>query len=945
MALNTQEDRQEEYQNLNSGQNETARALFEVNPDTIDLQNPAVERILKNACGDTYDKVKDVMIAKVGVFEKVLAKKKEVSKSPQDAFAAAFDAVYSSVLAVENDKEVVGALRNSKILADEVEMQNAHPSIQAIARRLTLLAQANKVNGGLREDGKKLKTVNGLIVLMGQLEGMQSRFSVVTVDPADVGLAAKLVDDILEQMAKLSDEDIPGALGHHARISTAWKPGVRHLAPDFIRQLLDLQNSGFLDDLSDFAGVLGSAGQASGAEAIDIDKLVQDALMPPKSAAEVEKLKRELGAAEADVTFTSDAHKLLAPDSLEAMQASLAELELEWSKNNGEGILPAGNVNARLRQLEIDKKGYEQGIQQAVANKDPHQSLSAKLTIVEAKLAYLRRLKEKSEALYVSFSKVHSALKKAGEKGVSVSSTVQKLSSSTNPSSSDFSPISLVTSFNSFKKQYLDDTKDILSGLDVLANKSSDTAEAKKKELELAKTAYSEAKSITPGKAAQKIMAAIVAKQYPDYSADRQARIARIALAEDMGVMKSADGRELRGSREKLNTLTAAGFSKLIALKYEEDGKVHEPFKGMKPEDFMNDEKLLQIVNLENGFMILAAFKMFSGTDGSDQIDFLEDRLKILLLADGLGLDPVIDEDKILDKLAIPAVRDELDNELEIRLERKGTSYIKAFSEHHDELEPKRKVAARKKRDEAYKLLLEQKRLGEVDDKEFEEQRAEIAKQAADDGIEELADDTILSGFATSPVANWLDDLGHNIGDLAQRKVGSLAKAANDNVWAAVGGTVGTGFKMGVEATKLALAPVRYPFILAGGVGRKMANFIRKEQKQPISVVAAVKEDVGKVFKVPGRLLSGAKDTAIDAAKTGAKNVKDRWTAEKYTKIKYADRSKFKKSAAEARIKRLAEEAKQEAVVIKFQGKVSDESFKSRLKAAVETAEPKAKTA
>ena len=157
-----------------------------------------------------------------------------------------------------------------------------------------------------------------------------------------------------------------------------------------------------------------------------------------------------------------------------------------------------------------------------------------------------------------------------------------------------------------------------------------------------------------------------------------------------------------------------------------------------------------------------------------------------------------------------------------------------------------------------------------------------------------------------SPPAQWLKDIGVDVGRFGKDKALAVAK-----------GTALTGVNGIVGATKLgaslawqtAMTPIRvakYPLLLAAKPVVGFINLFRSNKLNIPAIGATAREDLNRVggyFKTKGT------ETAKGIQENTGKAYKESWDSAKFKRTKYADRTKVKLDEEATRIKELGEKA------------------------------------
>lgn len=344
--------------------------------------------------------------------------------------------------------------------------------------------------------------------------------------------------------------------------------------------------------------------------------------------------------------------------------------------------------------------------------------------------------------------------------------------------------------------------------------------------LDKAKSAKSLNENLTDSQAAKKIIATLIAQQFPDMSLEDQQKMATAVLAEDVAAIQTSEGYEEFAEQASVDAIatveTVEDSQRLIGFQYKVGEKVEQPFKGLKPIDFSNwanMERLFKTgrLNHENGFFALVAFELL-GKKGSIQHVRTAQTLK-KLLAEQLGVDERMDEagiSKIVDKA--------FNAQLE-KVRPLVTAYFEHYNRNHEEWNDHTLRAIKLK----IEALNVERNLGKINEDVYGLRYKKLIEDAKDAGVLEnlgFAHDAAMASFVNSPFAQWFRDRGYDLKERAIKKGKGLAWSTTKLGASATWGLT----KFGVRVATL---PVRIPAKLAARLGVGFVNLFRANKWQP----------------------------------------------------------------------------------------------------------------
>jgi hypothetical protein len=433
------------------------------------------------------------------------------------------------------------------------------------------------------------------------------------------------------------------------------------------------------------------------------------------------------------------------------------------------------------------------------------------------------------------------------------------------------------------------------------------------KDLQKKKEALHAIHDLSDTEAAKRIIFTVVKRQHPKMSQEDQRKLVDLILADDVAriqTKKSYADLAREGSEDLKKLVEAAGEHdfkwKIIKFKYQEGGKVVEPFKDLKPGDlniWAKIEKQFDIGKLDykGGFFLLAAMAEFFGDSRgtfTEAYKKLEDKLKELIV-EQLG---------VKKRMGEPYIRTVVDEAFDKQFKR-SKALVRAHFDHYDKNHAEINTAKIKELRHRLKELDEKRRLKKVSQEVYEEKMAKILKEAKEYGVEGeigYVQDSAMRGYMNSPQAQWLRDRGVDIGRYGKDKALAVAQ-----------GTAITGLNGVVGATKLgaaftwqaAMTPLRlakYPVLLAAKPLVGFVNLFRQNKLTIPGIGATAKQDAGRVL---GYFKTKGTETSEGIKKKTAEAFGKPWAAAQYKTTKYADRSKVHLDEEAARIKELADKA------------------------------------
>ncbi len=459
-------------------------------------------------------------------------------------------------------------------------------------------------------------------------------------------------------------------------------------------------------------------------------------------------------------------------------------------------------------------------------------------------------------------------------------------------------------------------------------------------ELKKAKDDINESTNLQDNAATEKVFLSLISTQFPDMSLEDQQKLVKSVLAEDIEVIQTTKSyRELaeRGGAELFDTINCAGFrQQLIGFKYKVGDTEHEPFKGLKPEDFMHwssIEKLFDIGKLDhkNGFFALCALDVFAGSPRPLQNHHIEKRLK-LEIAKELGADSRMNVESI-NRLVQEAFDDQY---------KKAMPFVTSFFTHYNMNAPKLENYLVKRFNTEYEVLAEKHKRGEIDDEEFYMGVEDLLEKAKDAGVVDRLDfpqHTILNMLWTGKEAQWIRDRLHdlkNFGkDLTKRTAAGIAKLTAKG---ALGTLKAGGEVVSKSVWQLALysvwrIPIKYPAMILGKLPVGFINLFRKQKWTPYSIQEDVRSDwdeckssIGSLKEVPKKSFAGA----VEGTKSVVAAEAAKLEGLKHTE--YKDRSEVKLDELGQKVEKYEKESTLKAMEVVNSPFVDLDKYKERLK-------------
>ncbi|MFA7685817.1 MAG: hypothetical protein WCX95_03385, partial [Candidatus Gracilibacteria bacterium] len=437
--------------------------------------------------------------------------------------------------------------------------------------------------------------------------------------------------------------------------------------------------------------------------------------------------------------------------------------------------------------------------------------------------------------------------------------------------------------------------------------------------------------------AAKKIILAVVKRQHPKLSLEEQHNLANLILADDVAVIqtkKSYADLAKEGSEDLERLVRSASENdfrwKILKFRYQVDGKVFEPFKGLKSGDlnvWAKVEKQFSAAgkfDYQSGFYFLAAIKKFFGEDrGSFTMVYkhLEKKLKAII-AERIGVSRRMGESY---------VRRLVDEAFDHQLKESG-ELMGAHFDNYDKNKGDINKAKLKELKHQLKEIDEKRKLGKIDQEVYEEKYEKIMKEAKEYGLSkdsiDFVEDATLRGYYNSPEAQWAKDLAVDVG-----------RYGKDKAWALVKGTAATGLNATVGAAKVGtsltfqglVTPFRiakYPLLLAAKPAAGFLNLFRTNKLTPPGVIDTLKQDVGRV----GTYFSAIGTESLEGAKKKTAEAYTKpWSEAQFKRVKYSERTKVKMDEEAARIKELAEKAELKPLEIAHAPTIDFEAIRKKI--------------
>lgn len=584
---------------------------------------------------------------------------------------------------------------------------------------------------------------------------------------------------------------------------------------------------------------------------------------------------------------------------------------------------------------------FRRKIEQEIAGENRDEEMKTGRQIAEKKrqLNLLEKAEQESKGLYEALKALIDKLALASKEKIVFKITggtdldieaLKKSLKAVNLDSNTFDPKQLLDIFDEVNKFFGDGkNKDkLLVAFDkrlVVTEKLETDA---KEELEAARADAEKVKNLTDSAAAKKIIAVLVARQFPDASMEEKQKLAALILANDVTTLQTDTAYgdlAKRGSSELLDVASVEGFKgKLLDFRYKEGDKTVQPFKGLEAKEFSDwhhIEHLFAIgkLNHQTGFFVLAALEIFDGENRSIQSIKLEEKLKALL-AKQLGVEERMDEAGIV-KIVNDAFNDQ----------KKKTgplmhAYFEHFELHEHEWEENLIEALNLK----YEKLAEEMKLGKIEEAVYEKRMRELVKEAQEEGVLEKVDfaqDQAVADFWNSPHSEWLRNLGYDAKKYATNK----AKAIGAGSLRVAGRTMaGTAMLAGSLAVNTALLPVRlvkYPFMLVTKPLVLLVNLFRSNPWNPFSIRESVGTDVGRFT---GYFKGKATEVWTGAQKT-LNAVPEEWNKAKPERKEYKNRSHVDTAALDKQIHELEEKAHPTAIETAGSPFIDMEKYKKKV--------------
>lgn len=454
-------------------------------------------------------------------------------------------------------------------------------------------------------------------------------------------------------------------------------------------------------------------------------------------------------------------------------------------------------------------------------------------------------------------------------------------------------------------------------------------------------------KDLSDTEAAKKIILAVVKRQHPDMELADQHKLVDMILAEDVEkIQTSKDYATLaKEGSENLEALVKTADKtdfrwKILRFKYQEGGKVIQPFKDLKPEDLDMWEKVEKWLDTgkfdykAGGVFLAAMAEHFPGEKGMFTIVYrkLEKKLK-QMIAEKLGVSKRMGESYVR-----KVVEEAFNTQLE-----KSRGLMKAHFEHYGKNKKEINLAKIRELEHRLKELDEKRRLKKIDQEVYEEKCGKIKKEAEEYGIETeigFPQDVVMSGYLNSPEAQWLKDLGVDIGRYGGKKALAIAKGTALTGAHGMFGAVKLGASFGFQAAMTPLRAVKYPLLALAKPFAWAANLVLANKLTVPKITDTLRADAGRVVGYFGK--KGAETVAGAKAKATAA-YGEPWKAAKFERVGYDKRTEVKLDEEAARIAELAGKAELTPLEIAESPSIDFEALRKKIAAADEKFEGKSR--
>lgn len=417
----------------------------------------------------------------------------------------------------------------------------------------------------------------------------------------------------------------------------------------------------------------------------------------------------------------------------------------------------------------------------------------------------------------------------------------------------------------------------------------------------------------TDAEIATKIIDPMIAKQFPDLTADQRDQLVAAVLADDYSTLKTKQ-RQLRLVESgKIASLDGPaelnGREKIIGLYFKMDGKTLEPFKGMKPSDFGIWDTLRKRIDagstptsdevdkpLEIGFALLA----IPGVIDKDMERLVRKHLQ----------ERAKERFKIKPHMKDSSFRDSLDTFFFEQIQFWTNVASQCNGDFDEKNRPRLEAKSSNLSDKIIKVQERFKR-GEIN----EETMNKLIKKYQDEAQETGADisSVAIGGFSNSKHGVWVKGLFYDAGKWLGGKAGNLGisalKLAGSGAW----GTTKGGLKIVANGALLPVRAVKYPLMVAGKIPLGVLNFIKKNKYEPYNIRYSARTDLARMW---GWTKKGATNVAEGSKKAITTIPKTELAKTKWVKTKYEDRAKVTLTELDERIKESDEKAKREPVEI-----------------------------
>jgi hypothetical protein len=436
--------------------------------------------------------------------------------------------------------------------------------------------------------------------------------------------------------------------------------------------------------------------------------------------------------------------------------------------------------------------------------------------------------------------------------------------------------------------------------------------------------------------AAKRIIFAVVKRQHPELSLEDQDNLANLILADDVAKIQAKKGYEdlAKEGSEDLEGLVKNASEldfrwKVLKFKYQVDGKVFEPFKGLKPADLNNwakIEKQFAVAgkfDYQSGFYFLAAMNEFFGENkGTFTVVYkkLENKLKSII-AERVGASK-----RMGDAYVSRLVDETFEHQL-----KESRELMRAHFDNYDRNKGDINSAKVKELKHRLKELKENRKLGKIDQEQFEEKYEKLVKEAKEYGVEQEMDfveDVFLSGYFNSPQAQWLKDLGMDVSRYGKDKSVALLKGtAMTGLHGAVG-AVNVGGSLALQYLATPFRLLKYPLFIAAKPAAGFINLFRKDKLTPPGIIDTMRSDLGRV----GKYFRTLSSETFEGAKTKtAASFKEPWAKAQFKRVKYPERSKVKLDVEAARIKEYGEKAELKPLEIAHAPTIDFEAIRKKI--------------